>query len=260
MVVTYSNMTNLIKICGLRTTDAAQEAINLGADLLGVIMVPNRKRTVSREVAQSISKLARERRKQLNRRFQSAQEIVAHVRSQKFEHFDDYFKLYHQLVEENGPFLVGVFRNQKKDDVFALADEYEVDMIQLHGSEDINEYLSENDGRYAFLRRYVIPEQIEPMTQFFSSLTEEPSRGFAFPLLDSELGGEGKTIDWTLINDLEGRFLLAGGLDPTNVSTTRPYVGKLVGFDVSGGVENDEGDKDLEKIQNFVSAGKKVIA
>lgn len=259
MNVTNSRMSRLIKICGLRTTAAAEEAVNLGADLLGVIMVPNRKRSVTPEVALEISKLARERRQKLNRKFQSSKEIVEYVLNQKFEHFDDYFNLYRLLVIENGPFLVGVFRNQDISEVFRLANEYEVDVIQLHGSEDVEEYLERNeDGKYAIVKRYMIPEQIQTMAEFFPKLTGVPSRGFAFPLLDSEAGGEGKTIDWTLINDLEGKFILAGGLNPDNLHETLPYSKNVIGFDVSGGVENDKGDKDLDKISRFISKGKQL--
>lgn len=252
-------MSRLIKICGLRSAEAAEEAVNLGADLLGVIMVPNRKRTVTPEVALEISKIAREKRKQLNRKFQSSKEIIEFVLSQNFKHFDDYFKLYRKLVIENGPFLVGVFRNQDINEVFRLANDFELDVIQLHGSEDVEEYLERNeDGKYVILKRYVIPEQIRAMSEFFPKILGIPDRGFALPLLDSEAGGEGKTIDWTLINDLEGKFILAGGLHPDNLHETLPYAGNVVGFDVSGGVENDKGDKDLDKISQFISRGKQL--
>lgn len=247
----------LVKICGLRTVEAAKQAIDHGADLLGVIMVPNRKRSVDPKVALEISKLAKEQRKKLGRKFQSSREIIEYVKTQKFKHHDEYFKLYRQLVIENGPFLVGVFRNQDLNEVFRLAQEQEIDVIQLHGSEDIEHYLEKNtENDYVIVKRYVIPEHIDLMTKFFGTLTEVPTRGFAFPLLDSEAGGEGNTIDWTLINDLEGKFILAGGLHPDNLHETAQYSENLIGYDVSGGVEDSNGDKDLEKIAQFIANGK----
>ncbi|WPK27387.1 hypothetical protein PUMCH_004774 [Australozyma saopauloensis] len=253
-------MALLIKICGLRTAEAANQAIEAGADLLGVIMVPGRKRTVALDVAAEISKLAQNKRKALGRQFQSVNEILNHINSLKFDSHRAYFQKFKVLVEENGPFLVGVFRNQNIEDVFKLANQASVDFIQLHGSEDVSEYLARNDGlKYGIIKRYVIPDHTEQMKEFFPKVLESTHQGFGFPLLDSELGGEGQTIDWTLINDLDGDFMLAGGLNAENLSETKPFLKNVFGFDVSGGVENENGDKDLDKISRFVANGKQVL-
>lgn len=252
-------MPKLVKICGLRTTQAAAKAVDSGSDMLGVIMVPNRKRSVSHSVAKEISQLARQAREASNRKFKSAAEIIDYVKKQNLTDYNQYFELYHRLLTENGPFLVGVFRNQNIDDVFELAEKCALDCIQLHGSEDARSYLERNtDGKYLIVKRYVIPDQIEEMTLFFTTVCERAEQGFAFPLLDSELGGEGHRIDWTLINDLKGKFVLAGGLKPDNLHETVTYGKNVFGFDVSGGVEDGNGDKDLDKIELFVRNGKSI--
>jgi phosphoribosylanthranilate isomerase len=56
-------MPPVVKICGLRSVEAALKAMDSGADMLGVIMVPNRKRTISHDVAKKIAENARIRRK-----------------------------------------------------------------------------------------------------------------------------------------------------------------------------------------------------
>ncbi|EEQ39320.1 putative N-(5-phosphoribosyl)anthranilate isomerase [Clavispora lusitaniae] len=258
-VTPIPKMTKLVKICGLRTTEAAEKAIDSGADLLGVIMVPNRKRSVTHSVASDISQLAREAREKSERALKTPTEIVAYVQKQQLASHDSYFRLYHQLLVENGPFLVGVFRNQNIDEVFSLAEKCALDCIQLHGSEDISPYLERNkDGKYLIIKRYVIPDHVAEMNDFFTTVCDRASEGFAFPLLDSEAGGEGKTIDWSLINDLEGKFVLAGGLSPDNLKDTVPYSKNVFGFDVSGGVEDENGDKDLPKIEQFVLEGKRM--
>lgn len=250
-------MTQLVKICGLRTVEAAAKAIDLGADLLGVIMVPNRKRTADPEVVREISDLAITKRKSLGRRFQTMKEIITHLQQQKFTSFEDYLLSAKLLIQENGPFLVGVFRNQNVDDVFQAAKDCSLDFIQLHGSEEVNDYLAQNETiDYGIIKRFVLPTHVPDMAAFFPTLIESPSKGFAFPLLDSEMGGEGQTIDWTLINELQGKFILAGGLNPDNLADTIPYLKNVFGFDVSGGVEDENGDKDLEKIEMFVLNGK----
>lgn len=254
-------MTLVIKICGLRTVKAANQAIESGSDLLGVIMVPGRKRTVSPTVAIDIAKLAQAKRKILKRRFQTAHEIVEHVNGVEFPTPREYFDYFQSVVAENGPFLVGVFRNQNIDDVFTAAGNCSLDFIQLHGSEDVEEYMArDNLNHYAFIKRYVIPDHINQMNEFFPKMIESSGeKGFAFPLLDTELGGEGQTIDWSLLNDLEGLFMLAGGLNPDNLDETKPFLKNVFGFDVSGGVEDENGDKDMDKIHKFVTNGKLVL-
>lgn len=242
----------LIKICGLRSTDAATHAIACGADILGFILVPGRKRTVAPELVAESAQLAWAERKRRGRRFQTASELVAHVSSLGLTSPRAHFRTVASLVAENGPFVVGVFCNQLADDVFAAAARSNVDFIQLHGDENVDAFLARNsDLRYAFIKRYVLPDHAPHMAQ--------PARGFAFPLLDSELGGEGVRIDWSLISGLDGAFMLAGGLTPENLPETAPYLDKVFGFDVSTGVEDAHGDKDPEKVRRFVSVGKQVL-
>lgn len=79
--------------------------------------------------------------------------------------------------------------------------------------------------------------------------------GIAGYVFDAAGYGSGKTFDWSLIKDIprdEKLFLLAGGLNPENVTEAIRYV-HPDGVDVSSGVENDNGKgKDGEKIDKFV--------
>lgn len=247
-------MVKLVKICGIKTVDAAAEAVSSGADLLGMIMVPGRARTIDTGVAQEITALIRTTRKSKNVRFQTVNEIIKQLQQEEFVDFNQYSEKLTGFILENGPFSVGVFRNQKLQEVFELAKEVGLDCVQLHGSEDKVEYFQANDGQYLINPRYVIPQDNEAMKIQFELFHKYP--GFGLPLLDSEAGGEGKVIDWSLINDLSfGNFILAGGLTPGNLSQTLP-LNNLLGYDVSGGVENDQGQKDLQKIRDFIKIGK----
>ncbi|MBL8019268.1 MAG: phosphoribosylanthranilate isomerase [Leptospirales bacterium] len=82
-------------------------------------------------------------------------------------------------------------------------------------------------------------------------------------LLDSYVpgkpGGTGVTLDPAWVSHVEKRFLLAGGLTPTNVVDALRKTGAW-GADVSSGVESGEtpGRKDLTRVREFVRLVKSI--
>ena len=68
-------------------------------------------------------------------------------------------------------------------------------------------------------------------------------------------GGNGLSFDWNLLKGKDGQFMLSGGLTSDNVTqairlTHAPIV------DVSSGVENLPGQKDIHLIRKFIEAAK----
>ena len=95
---------------------------------------------------------------------------------------------------------------------------------------------------------------LEPIAvQEFSDL--QPSMWARFQLYETrvkQLGGAGRTFDWTLLPDqLPECSFIAGGLTPGNVSEllgrVQPY-----GIDVASGVESSPGLKDRAKVRKLV--------
>ncbi|MCF8476274.1 MAG: phosphoribosylanthranilate isomerase [Pseudolabrys sp.] len=70
-------------------------------------------------------------------------------------------------------------------------------------------------------------------------------------------GGLGKTFDWTLLAGLKAEvpFMLSGGLDPDNVAEAI-RITRAPGVDVSSGVERAPGVKDFDKIRAFIRAAR----
>ncbi|AAN49346.1 phosphoribosylanthranilate isomerase [Leptospira interrogans] len=64
-------------------------------------------------------------------------------------------------------------------------------------------------------------------------------------------GGTGETFNWELISKVKRKFLLAGGLDPSNVVNAIEIV-KPFGVDVASGVESSPGIKDPQKVIQFI--------
>lgn len=82
----------------------------------------------------------------------------------------------------------------------------------------------------------------------------KPDTDGAF-VYEGPTSGQGEAVDWTAATGLaaKGGMILAGGLDATNVTTALATV-RPFGVDVSSGVESSPGQKDSERIRQFMSA------
>jgi phosphoribosylanthranilate isomerase len=227
----------LVKICGLKDLESAQVALDSGADLLGMILVPNRARTVEIPAAKQISQLVQSRRPK------TSTSIDLHSKLDR----TNWTLSVHDNLKQQGPFLVGVFRNQSVEEINSLVDEIGLDFVQLHGSEPRKEYISKLS--VPVITRFV-PNDPEIET------ASDPDQ--ILSLFDSEAGGEGIKLNWDGLGDWakesNSKFVLAGGLTPDNVSVAVRVHG-VIGVDVSGGVETD-GIKDHQKIRDFIKNAK----
>lgn len=68
-------------------------------------------------------------------------------------------------------------------------------------------------------------------------------------------GGSGATFSWSLIADVERRFILAGGLGPDNVAAAIHATGAW-GVDASSRLESAPGLKDHSRVADFVQEAK----
>ncbi|KAI1843464.1 hypothetical protein JX266_010290 [Neoarthrinium moseri] len=234
----------LVKICGTRTPEAALAAAEAGADLIGMILVPKRKRTVSDEAATAISKAIHGFSRPATNTKTNIDKTIA----------SDFFASASQKVTAQGrtrPLLVGVFLDQPLEEVLELQQRYNLDIVQLHGNEPVEWATS-------------IPVPV--IHKFVPGDAGIGARGYhAVPLLDSG-SGSGKLLDSVdikaeLAKDGELRIVLAGGLNPSNVAKAVNGLGseasQVVAIDVSSGVEVD-GAQDIATIQNFIATVKKL--
>jgi phosphoribosylanthranilate isomerase len=138
---------------------------------------------------------------------------------------------------------VGVFVDEKIENVVTLAENGVIDIIQLHGSED-EEYIEKIIALTGKPVIKAIPVQKKGDVQ----TREKTSADYL--LLDNSSGGSGRNFLWELIGSTEKPYFLAGGLSPENVTDaidkTKPFA-----VDVSSGVETD-GVKDPVKIREFI--------
>ena len=150
---------------------------------------------------------------------------------------------------------VGVFQDEKIEDIKYYTEYLELDVIQLHGSED-DKYIRKLNNLKVWKAVSIDIKTLCPD----ESIEYDGVDGI---LLDSSAngikGGTGLCFDWDVIRNLNLRkkLILAGGLNPENVQDAI-YGVKPYAVDVSSGVEKN-GLKDYEKIKNFIEKVRKII-
>lgn len=140
---------------------------------------------------------------------------------------------------------VGVFVNAPIDEITALVQDGTISYVQLHGHED--------EAYIAALRKHI---RVPIIQAFKVSCPEDAARAEAssanFILLDNGSGGTGKTFDWTHLSSVTRPYILAGGLNPENLSQAVWQLSPW-GVDLSSGVETN-GYKDRDKMLAAVHA------
>lgn len=141
---------------------------------------------------------------------------------------------------------VGVFLNADIDHIIKIADSGCIRMVQLHGdeSEELVKRIQERTG-LPVIRAF----RIEDRKDIETAVSTEAD----LLMLDGGIGS-GTAFDWSLLEDVDRPYFLAGGLDGDNV---REAISKLHPFavDVSSGIETD-GLKDPVKMKRFIEAAR----
>ena len=145
--------------------------------------------------------------------------------------------------------LVGLFVDPTVDQVQAVLDRIELDVLQFHGEE--SPAFCEQFQR-PYLKAVAMSPDVD-LTAVNSAYCS--ARGL---LLDSahegQFGGTGHRFDWEWIDaGLEKRLMLAGGLTADNVGDAIRQV-RPAAVDVSSGVEKKKGIKDCDRMRAFIEA------
>lgn len=141
-----------------------------------------------------------------------------------------------------GAFLVGVFRSNTFDEILHLVDNLDLQAVQIYGGVTNLEFelLKERDL-----------EIIGAVTG-----TESLSGAADILLIDSHEPGSGELRD--LVDIPKQPWIFAGGLNPHNVAgVINKY--KPWGVDVSSGIEESPGIKDLQLVSMFIENSKNAM-
>ena len=211
-----------VKMCGISKVETIPAVVEAKPDYMGLVFASS-KRQVTVDQAKT---LVEELHKQYTKRYNNGAE----------QSNNDEIK------------TVGVFVNETLDNLVSIATEANLDVVQLHGDED-----------EAFIQSIKERSNVEvwKAVQIRNAADAEAWIDSSADMLlfdayhKDERGGTGEVFDWSCLDEFERPFMLAGGIDSTNVArairTVRPY-----GIDISSGIET-KGVKDDEKIKAFTN-------
>lgn len=207
-----------IKICGLKTPEPLDVALQSGADMVGFVFFGKSPRNLTLEAARVLGEQAKGR----------AAKVALTVNAD-----DDTL---HDIVAALKPDMLQLHGTESVERVVAIRTRFGLPVMKAlpiatrADLSPIREYAHVSDALLFDAR-------------------PEPS--------DTRPGGLGKTFDWTLLAGLnvDVPYMLSGGLDPENIAQAIAVTG-APGVDVSSGVESAPGEKDSDKIRAFIRAAR----
>ena len=211
-----------VKMCGISKVETIPAVVEAKPDYMGLVFASS-KRQVTVDQAKT---LVEELHKQYTKRYNNGAE----------QSNDDEIK------------TVGVFVNETLENLVSIAKEANLDAVQLHGDEDEAFIQSLKERTNVEVWKAV---QIRIAADAEAWIDSSADMLLFDAYHKDERGGTGEVFDWTSLDEFERPFMLAGGIDGTNVArairTVRPY-----GIDISSGIETN-GVKDDEKIKAFTN-------
>ena len=210
-------MKTWIKFCGTTSVEDALAALEAGADALGFIFAPSKRQVTVADAGTIIRALPADGER------------------------------------------IGVFVNETPEEIADCVSAAGLTGVQLHAGgpapDAVKRLASSGHDSLRIIRTVVVKEGAANLEEADFSA---PGEAGAW-LLDSG-AGSGRTFDWRAararLGGRQGRFIIAGGLDPGNVGQAieifRPW-----GVDVVSGIERAPGRKDPEKMRAFVAAVRK---
>jgi phosphoribosylanthranilate isomerase len=208
----------LVKICGLRTQDTLDAALDAGADMVGFVFFPPSPRNVTPAEATALAQRVRGRASKVALTVDADDATLA------------------AIVEALDPDLLQLHGHESAQRVGAVKAAFGRPVMKVLPIE------TGNDLRAIDTYRAVADRLL---------FDARPPRGATRP------GGLGTAFDWHLLEGIDPGlpFMLSGGLTSANVGEAL-RITRAPGVDVSSGVERAPGEKDIDKIRAFIRAAR----
>lgn len=211
----------IIKICGIKTSEMLNVAIEAGADIVGFVHFPKSPRHLGIEEIGMLISEARGRIETAVLTVNPDNSLIAEIAM-----FDPEWLQLH-----------GTENVHRVQSIRAEGGVPVIKALPIAAAEDV------------------------AMVAEYESVADRILLDAKPPMKATRPGGLGIQFDWDLLKALDPElpFMLSGGLTPETVADAIKQV-KPFGVDVSSGVESAPGEKDADKIRAFVANARKAAA
>ncbi|MBP1885494.1 phosphoribosylanthranilate isomerase [Sinorhizobium mexicanum] len=205
-----------VKICGLKTAEAVERAVALGASHTGFIFFPKSPRNIEPDDAGRLAARIRGRAK-----------IVAVTVDAGNDDLDE-------IVSALNPDILQLHGSESPERVLTVKAVYGLPVMKALSIREASDL--DRIGPYVGIADRFL-------------FDAKPPAGSELP------GGNGVSFDWRLLDALDGGvdYMLSGGLNASNIGEALALTGARA-IDTSSGVESAPGVKDLELMEAFFDA------
>jgi len=148
---------------------------------------------------------------------------------------------------------VGVFVDEAPEKVLETVQNWNLDVVQLHGNETPEYCQQIQDLGITIFKAFSVDDQFDfEILNAYSGVCDY----FLFDTKSQLPGGTGQKFNWQLLENYKGNvpFFLSGGIGPEDIDAISQFSHpKLFGIDINSGFEISPALKDVVKVRNFIS-------
>jgi phosphoribosylanthranilate isomerase len=208
-----------IKICGLKTEDALDTAVDAGADMVGFVFFGPSPRNVGLVEARLLGERVKNQALKVALTVNASSEVLRGI------------------VEALKPDMLQLHGTETPEQVAVVRSQFGLPVMKA--------------------LPIATRADLSPM-RLYAKVADRLIFDARAPKEATRPGGLGTPFDWTLLKGVDAGvpYMLSGGLTADNVAEAIRITG-APGVDVSSGVESSPGVKDLNKIRDFIYAARK---
>ena len=205
-----------VKICGLKTAEALERAVALGASHTGFIFFPKSPRNIEPDDAGRLAD-----------RIRGQAKIVAVTVNADNDELDE-------IVSALNPDILQLHGGESPERLLTVKAMYGLPVMKVFSVREASD-LDKIDAYIGIADRFLFDAKA--------------------PVGSDLPGGNGVSFDWKLLDALDGSvdYMLSGGLNADNIGEAMAQT-RARAIDISSGVESAPGVKDLKLMESFFNA------